>query len=131
MEYYYSVIDEFNFWYLDIPLKFHCKIGNRKLFFSAGGGVIVNILLSAKNNQTITQLTQGVNYQGFPPFSYSLPGTGWSGIGELAINYSFYNSQLSLYPFYERSLFSTSMSGNMAAIYLYSYGIGLNFLQKF
>ena len=128
--YQYSVKDFFDFWYLDVPLKLHYRMGNKKLFFSGGGGIIFNILLLAQNSQTITQETPGISYSAYSTHSYSLPhGCALSGIAEFAVNYSFHNSFVSFFPFYERSL--QELGKNRGNLTLYSYGVGLNFLMEF
>jgi len=127
--YYYSVKDNFNFWYLDIPLKFYYRLGNKKFFFSVGAGFIFNILLSADNNRSISNLNNGPDYSYYPSFDHIIPqGSGFTGVGEAAINYSLHNSQISLYPFIERSLFSLSIE---PPLYLYSYGVGISLMHKF
>jgi hypothetical protein len=126
--YYYLIQDDFSFWYMDIPLKIHYRVGKRALFLTAGVGMVINFFLSEKNDSTFVDSNNGPDYSSGLTVQHVIPSkSGISYVGEVSLNYLIKNTQLSLCPFYERSLTSVSEG---PALYLYSYGIGIKLIHK-
>lgn len=137
----YKIKDNYNFWYLDLPFKFHYQINRNenKINFNAGLGIIFNQLLSAHNDGTISEINQNGNFVQ-PNLFYRtdinlMPRvSGFSGISELEVRIPIKKASLSISTFYERSLIPVEKVGDYfytESLYLYSYGIGLGYFQKF
>jgi len=128
---YYKLQDIYDFWYMDIPVKFHYRFSDERFFLSAGAGIIINVCLSANNNGSITPLTTNIPSSLYYYYnSEEKPSSGWSGTAEFAINYSFKKALISLFPFYERSFVAAGSAG-VNEVFLYSYGVGINFSHRF
>jgi hypothetical protein len=126
--YYYLIRDDFSFWYVDIPIKIHYQRGKKALFLTAGVGMVINLFLSEKNDSTFIDNNNGPDYSSGVTVQHVIPSkSGISYVGEVSLNYLIKNTQLSLGPFYERSLTSVSVG---PALYLYSYGIGIKLIHK-
>jgi hypothetical protein len=129
---YFRLQDIYDLWYMDVPLKLHYKFGIKRFFISAGAGMIINICLSSHNNGTVTQLTNN-GPSNFTTYYFTTGenfSSGCSLSGEAALNYSFHTTLLSLFPFYEKSLFDAGSSA-ASRVFFYAFGVGINFSHRF
>jgi hypothetical protein len=129
---YFKAQHIYDFYYFDIPLKFYYQLKQSKLTFYAGASVIANYCISSNDNGKFEQVSGATSYLTRTSFTDNTERSlsGISGGGEVALDFAFTNSVVSISTFYEHSFTAMIVRNYFFNGYLFSYGIEFKYAHR-